>query len=36
MVPDAGHGALSGSLALALKQECDALRDRLRGVASIE
>lgn len=28
-VPDAGHGAMSGSLALAIKEECDALRDRL-------
>lgn len=30
MVPDAAHGAMSGSLALALKEECDALRDRLK------
>lgn len=34
LVPDAGHGALSGSLALALKEECDALRDRLCGRAT--
>lgn len=30
MIADAGHGAMSGSLALALKEEADALRDRRR------
>lgn len=31
IVADAGHSALTGSLALALKNEVDTLRDRLRG-----
>ena len=35
MVPDAGHGAMSGSLALAITEECDALRDRLIGRSPI-
>lgn len=30
LVNDAGHSAMNGSLAQALREECDALRDRLR------
>lgn len=30
LVSDAGHSAMNGSLAQALREECDALRDRLR------